>query len=95
MIDNEIRKIVENGEKTARSIIEKNIDDLHTISKGLLEHETLTAEEINLLLQGKKVVKEKFEKKSNSNKPKNEKKKSAPNTGKIPNISSNPKPKEA
>ena len=28
--------------------------DLHTIAKGLLEYETLTAEDIDLLLKGKK-----------------------------------------
>ena len=95
LIDNEIKFIVENGEKTARTIIEKYIDDLHIISKGLLEHETLSAEEIDLLLQGKKVVKKDFDEKPDSNKTKKVKKKPIPSTGKIPNISSNPKPKEA
>ena len=58
LIDTEVRKLVEKGESTAKRIIEKHIESLHIIAKGLLEHETLTADEINTLLSGKKIKKE-------------------------------------
>ena len=57
LIDIEVRKLVEIGEKTSREILTKKIDDLHKIAKGLLEYETLTAEDINNILEGKKVEK--------------------------------------
>src|SRR6056300_863996 len=41
LIDEEVRRLVEEGEKTSREILTKNIDDLHKIAKGLLEYETL------------------------------------------------------
>ena len=59
LIDLEIKKLVVNGETSARKIISSNIKDLHIIAKGLLEYETLTADDINLLLKGKKPVRPK------------------------------------
>ena len=55
MIDEEVRILVEIGEKTSRKIISKKIDDLHKIAKGLLEYETLSAEDISNILSGKEV----------------------------------------
>ncbi|MGE0735931.1 MAG: ATP-dependent zinc metalloprotease FtsH [Alphaproteobacteria bacterium] len=54
-IDEEIRNFVEAGEKTAREILTSHVEDLHTIAKGLLEHETLSADEIRALMRGEKV----------------------------------------
>ena len=50
LIDTEIRKLVQGGETKAKEIISKKIKDLHVIAKGLLEYETLTAEDIKNLL---------------------------------------------
>ncbi|HIG09978.1 MAG TPA: ATP-dependent metallopeptidase FtsH/Yme1/Tma family protein [Alphaproteobacteria bacterium] len=55
IIDEEVRKIVEIGEKTSRNILTKKINDLHKIAKGLLEYETLTAEDISNILNDKEV----------------------------------------
>ena len=55
IIDEEVRILVEIGEKTSRKIISKKIDDLHKIAKGLLEYETLSAEDISNILSGKEV----------------------------------------
>ena len=52
-IDNEIRRIVDEGYAKARSILEEKTDELHVIAGGLLEYETLTGEEIKDLLAGK------------------------------------------
>jgi len=57
LIDEEVRRLVEDGEKTSRKILTKNMDDLHKIAKGLLEYETLSAEDIDNILKGKEVEK--------------------------------------
>ena len=71
LIDIEVRKLVETGEKTSREILTKKIDDLHKIAKGLLEYETLTAEDINNILEGKKVEKINSNTENSSINPKN------------------------
>ena len=58
IIDNEIRSLVQKGEAKAKKIITSKMKDLHIIAKGLLDYETLTANEIKDLLKGKKIVKE-------------------------------------
>ena len=61
IIDEEIRKIVEEGEKKANNILTKNIGDLHKIAKGLLEYETLTADDVENILSGNKLKKNESE----------------------------------
>ncbi|PPR29797.1 MAG: ATP-dependent zinc metalloprotease FtsH [Alphaproteobacteria bacterium MarineAlpha9_Bin1] len=61
IIDEEIRKIVEEGEKKATNILTKNIGDLHKIAKGLLEYETLTADDVENVLAGNKLKKNESE----------------------------------
>jgi cell division protease FtsH len=51
-IDIEIRRMVDEGYKRAKSILEKQTDKLHVLAKGLLEFETLSGEEIKMLLRG-------------------------------------------
>ena len=53
-IDSEIRRLVEEGYKQATKILTDKRADLETLAKGLLEYETLTGEEIQDLLKGKK-----------------------------------------
>ena len=53
LIDDEIRRLIDEGEKTAKRILSENIDDLHTLAKALLEYETLTGAEVKDLLDGK------------------------------------------
>jgi len=55
VIDDEIRRLVEEGEATARRILTEHLDELHVIAKGLLEYETLSAEEIQALLRGEPI----------------------------------------
>ena len=61
IIDVEIRKIVEEGEKKANNILTKNIGDLHKIAEGLLEYETLTADDVENILSGNKLKKNESE----------------------------------
>jgi cell division protease FtsH len=52
-IDDEIRRIVEEAHQTAREILTDHRDQLDTISKILLERETIEADEFVALLDGK------------------------------------------
>ncbi len=54
-IDAEIRKLVDEGYKTATKILTDNIDKLHLLAKNLLEYETLTGDEIKDIIAGKLV----------------------------------------
>jgi cell division protease FtsH len=53
-IDSEIRRLVEEGYNEATKILTERRADLEALAKGLLEYETLTGEEIQDLLKGKK-----------------------------------------
>jgi cell division protease FtsH len=53
-IDSEIRRLVEEGYNQATKILTEKRADLEALAKGLLEYETLSGEEIQDLLKGKK-----------------------------------------
>jgi cell division protease FtsH len=55
VIDDEIRRLVEEGEANARRILSEHTAELHVIAKGLLEFETLSADEIQSLLRGEPI----------------------------------------
>jgi len=55
LIDEEIRRIIDEGEATARRILTEKMDDLHKIAGALLEHETLSGEEVKALLRGEPI----------------------------------------
>jgi cell division protease FtsH len=55
LIDQEVRRIVEQGENTAREILSKNTEGLHIVAKALLEYETLSGDEVQALLRGEKI----------------------------------------
>ena len=56
LIDDEVRRLIEEAETTARGILVEHIDDLHRIAKALLEYETLSGDEIRGLLRGEPIV---------------------------------------
>ena len=56
LIDGEVRRMIEEGEMKAREILNTKIEDLHLISKALLEFETLSGEEVAALLRGETIV---------------------------------------
>jgi cell division protease FtsH len=51
-IDEEVKRVVEEGEEKAREILTEHLDDLHKLATGLLEYETLTLKDIQALLRG-------------------------------------------
>ena len=57
-IDQEVRKIVESAHEKAIEIINQYKDDVILIAETLLENETITAEEINYLLEHRTLKKE-------------------------------------
>ena len=54
-IDNEVRKIINDCYSKAKKIIEKNRDLLDLIASNLIEHETLTKEQIDYLAENGKM----------------------------------------
>ena len=55
LIDEEVRRIVEEGEAKAREILTAHLDELHVLAKALLEYETLSRDEVKDLLAGKPI----------------------------------------
>jgi cell division protease FtsH len=54
-IDQEVRKLVNNGYTTAKQILSDNRDTLEGIARALIEREVLDANEIKLLVEGKQL----------------------------------------
>jgi cell division protease FtsH len=55
LIDSEIRRLIDEAEGTARRILTDRREDLDTLAKALLEHETLSGEEVKALLRGEPI----------------------------------------
>jgi cell division protease FtsH len=58
LIDQEVRRLIEEAEGKARQILTDRLEDLHLIAKALLEYETLSNDEIGTVLRGEKVVRD-------------------------------------
>ena len=53
LIDSEVNRFIEEAYTKAKQLLEKHIDQLHSLAKALLEYETLSGDEIKDLLSGK------------------------------------------
>lgn len=53
LIDQEVRKLIEDGEASARHILTTYNDQWEAIAQALLEYETLTGDELRALMDGK------------------------------------------
>src|SRR3546814_13914073 len=58
LIDAEVRRLVEEGEKAARKVLTDNIDELHLLAGALLEYETLSGEEAKRAIKGEDIGRE-------------------------------------
>jgi cell division protease FtsH len=56
IIDEEVRRIVEESRTRAQGILTEHLSDLHRVAKALLINETLTGPDIRALLSGAAVV---------------------------------------
>ena len=54
-IDLEVRRIIDEAYQSAHSILEANKDPMHRIAAALIERETIDAEEVRLLFEGKEL----------------------------------------
>jgi cell division protease FtsH len=52
LIDDEVKRFVDEGYQRAKDILTEKIDDLHQLAKGLLEYETLTGDQIRRVIAG-------------------------------------------
>ena len=52
IIEKEVKRLVDDGYKTARGIIEDNAEEFDRLAQGLLEYETLTGDEIQRVMRG-------------------------------------------
>jgi len=55
-IDAEIKDIIDRAYTKAKRILTENIEELHRLARGLLEHETLSGDEIRTVLRGEPVI---------------------------------------
>jgi len=53
LVDSEIKRVLDEALRTAREILERDIDLLHRMAQALLDRETLDREEVALLVAGK------------------------------------------
>ncbi len=58
LIDQEVRRLIEEGEGSARKILTDRLDELHLVAKALLEFETLSKDEIGQILRGEPIVRD-------------------------------------
>ncbi|MDE0780293.1 MAG: cell division protein FtsH, partial [Alphaproteobacteria bacterium] len=78
IIDDEIRLLIDNAESEAKRILTENIDELHTVTNGLLEYETLSGAEVENLLKGLPIDRPDSDDTGSSNRPRS----SVPSSGK-------------
>jgi len=55
LIDQEVRRLIEEAEATARKVLTDNLDELHRLATALLEFETLTGEESKKAIRGEDI----------------------------------------
>jgi cell division protease FtsH len=55
-IDNEMRAVIDHAYAEAKRILTERRDDLEALAKGLLEYETLSGDEIQMVLRGEKIT---------------------------------------
>ena len=53
LIDEEVKAIVERNYERARRILEENIDKLHTMAEALMKYETIDADQIRDIMEGR------------------------------------------
>ena len=87
LIEEEVKSLIDAGYASALSILKKNKKEFERLAQGLLEYETLTGDEIEKVIKGKKLVNTDDEKPSKS--------KVKPSLAAVPKTSRKPrKPKE-
>ncbi len=55
-IDAEVKGIIDRAYTRSKEILTENIEELHRLARGLLEYETLSGDEIRIVLRGEPVI---------------------------------------
>ncbi len=55
LVDAEVKRVIQEAYERAKRVLEENMDLLHTVAAALLERETLTREDISLLVKGEQL----------------------------------------
>ena len=58
LIDQEVRRLIEEAEATARTVLTENLDELHKLAGALLEYESLSGEEAKKAIKGEDIGRE-------------------------------------
>ncbi|MGS1015450.1 ATP-dependent zinc metalloprotease FtsH [Allosphingosinicella humi] len=58
LIDQEVRRLIEEAEATARTVLTENLDQLHKLAAALLEYESLSGEEAKRAIKGEDIGRE-------------------------------------
>jgi cell division protease FtsH len=58
LIDQEVRRLIEEAEATARKVLTDHLDELHRLAAALLEYETLNGEESKKAIRGEDIGRE-------------------------------------
>ena len=58
LIDQEVRRLIEEAETTARNVLTEHLDQLHRLAGALLEYETLNGEESKRAIAGEDIGRE-------------------------------------
>ena len=58
LIDQEVRRLIEEAEATARTVLVDNLDELHKLAGALLEFESLSGEEAKRAIKGEDIGRE-------------------------------------
>ena len=61
LIDEEVRRLIEEAEEVANKILTEKTDDLEQLAQALLEYETLSGSEVDALLKGEPIFRPDFD----------------------------------
>jgi cell division protease FtsH len=53
-IDEAVRRVIDRAYERAKSLLEENLDKLHTMAEALLQYETIDADQIQAIMEGRK-----------------------------------------
>jgi cell division protease FtsH len=56
LIDTEVKDLIDRSYARAKTILTENIEEVHRLARGLLEHETLSSDEIRTVLRGEPII---------------------------------------
>jgi cell division protease FtsH len=55
LVDAEVKRVIQLAYEAAKAVLQENIDLLHTVARALLDRETLTREDVDMLARGEEL----------------------------------------